>query len=103
LKRWSVVRGCVWRCVRDSVGDSACRFVWDSMWSSVDDFVYSYISSFFNLEKDEWKHCDFDFKGNPFQSAIDLWNMGLVPSFDGNVWRLHAGRDAKVVWEGIIN
>ena len=36
---------------------------------------------------------------NPFQSVIDLWNMGLVPSFDGKVWRLHKGKNAEVVLE----
>jgi len=103
---WNPVRAAVWdsiwdpvrAIIRDSIWDS----VGDSIWSSVDDFVYSYISSFFNLEKDEWKHCDFDFESNPFQVAIDLWNMGLIPSYDGNVWRLHAGRDAKVVWKGVV-
>jgi len=122
LKRWSVVRGCVWKPVRDSVIGSVDGSLWDSVWYSVwgslwdsvwdsvwgsvkysmDDFVYSYISSFFNLEKNEWKRCDFDFKGNPFQSAIDLWNMGLIPSFDGEAWRLHSGRDAKVVWKRAV-
>lgn len=36
---------------------------------------------------------------NPFQSGIDLWHMGLVPSFDGEVWRLHKGEKAEVVLE----
>jgi len=37
---------------------------------------------------------------NPFQSGIDLWKRGLVPSFDGiDTWRLHAGKDARVVYE----
>ena len=36
---------------------------------------------------------------NPFQPAIDLWEMGYVPSFDGKTWRLHAGKDARIVWE----
>ena len=36
---------------------------------------------------------------NPFQSSIDLWHMGLVPSFDGGIWRLHKGNNAEVVLE----
>jgi hypothetical protein len=27
-----------------------------------------------------------------------LWNRGLVPSFDGNNWNLHSGKDAKIVY-----
>ena len=37
---------------------------------------------------------------NSFQAVVDLWNKGLVPSFDGKVWRLHGGPDGKVLWEG---
>jgi len=36
---------------------------------------------------------------NPFQPCIDLWERGLVPSFDGKTWRLHSGSEAKVVYE----
>ena len=36
---------------------------------------------------------------NPFQPAIDLWEAGFVPSFDGKVWRLYAGKDAQIVYE----
>jgi len=99
---WGSVVTSVWDSVGDSVWDSVGSSAYRSIWDSVNDFVYSYISSFFNLEKNEWKHCDFDFEGNPFQAAIDLWNMGLIPSFDGEMWRLHAGRDAKVVWKGVV-
>ena len=31
--------------------------------------------------------------------AVKLWEAGLVPSFDGKVWRLHTGKDAQVVYE----
>ena len=36
---------------------------------------------------------DFSFCG------VKLWNRGLVPSFDGKIWRLHAGKKAKIVFE----
>jgi len=32
-------------------------------------------------------------------SLVKLWEMGLVPSFDGKVWRLHGGKNAKVLFE----
>jgi len=85
------VRASVWASVWDSVGAS----VWDSVWPS----VYIYISSLFpNIKK--WEYVNHEEGVNPFQSGIDLWKRGLVPSFDGiDTWRLHAGKDARVVYE----
>ena len=72
--------------VRYSVGDS------------VGDFVVAYISSLFhNIKK--WECIEHEEGVNPFQAGIDLWHMGLVPSFDGEVWRLHKGKKAEVVLE----
>ena len=71
--------------------------VWDSVWASVWDSVWAYISSFFAL--DEWQLNGEIVRENPFQPAMDLWEAGLVPSFDGKVWRLHAGKDAQIVYE----
>jgi hypothetical protein len=65
-----------WRSVRASVRAS----VWES--------VRAYVSSFFYIEY------EYD-----FTPAIRLWERGFVPSFDGTMWRLHAGKDAKVVYE----
>jgi len=60
--------------------------------------VWAYISSLFpNIKK--WKYIEHKEGVNPFQSSIDLWHMGLVPSFDGKVWRLHKGKKAEVVLE----
>ena len=67
-----------WASVRDSV--------WDSVWAS----VRAYISSFFSI----------DYKYD-FSSCVELWEKGIVPSFDGKVWRLH-GKDGKIIWEGKI-
>ena len=87
----------VWASVGASVGDS----VWDSVWASVGDSVWAsvgaYISSFFSLE--EWQLNGKPVRENPFQPAVDLWEAGLVPSFDGKIWRLHAGKDAQIVYE----
>jgi hypothetical protein len=59
-----------------------------------------YISSLFpNIKK--WKYVEHKEGENPFQSAIDLWHKGLMPSFDGKIWRLH-GYQGKVLWEGKI-
>ena len=91
LKQWDSVRG--------SVGDSVRGSVWDSVWDSVGGSVRGYIGSFFKLERSQWKYTDkIKTSGYPFQSVVDLWGMGLVPSFDGTTWRLHAGEKAKVVF-----
>ena len=80
----------MWDSVRASVRDS----VWDSVRAS----IHAYISSLFpNIKK--WQGIDHKEGVNPFQSGIDLWHMGLVPSFDGKVWRLHKGINAEIVLE----
>ena len=78
LKKWHSVRDSVWDSVRDSVGHS----VWDSVWA--------YIGSLFP-------------KPNVylFQPAVDLWKQGLVPSYDGKIWRLHGGIRGEILYEDI--
>ena len=65
---------------------------------SVNNVFCAYLSSiFFGVKK--WKGVECKAGKNPFQSGIDLWNRGLVPSFDGKTWRLHSGINAKIVYE----
>jgi len=82
----------VWASVRDSVGDSVWASVRDSVGASVWDSVWAsvrvYVSGFFNIK------CDHD-----FSSGVKLWEAGLIPSFDGTTWRLHTGKDAKIIYE----
>ena len=85
---WDSVRDSVWASVWDSVRDSVRDSVWDSVRDSVRDSVSAYASSFFAI----------DFK-HDFSSAVKLWESGLVPSFDGTVWRLHSGKNADIVYE----
>ena len=118
---WGSVWDSVWRLVSDSVRGSVWgsvwRLVWNSIWDSMGDFSawglmrglmrdsvrdsqYAYISSiFFNIK--QWKGIEHAEGVNPFQPAIDLWNAGYIASFDGELWRLHAGPKEKVVWEGV--
>ena len=122
---WISVRDSVWDSVRDSVldsvcdsirdsvcdsiFDSVCDSVCDSVWGSVRNSVrdsvwgsvWAYISSFYPGIK-TWKRIDHPKGENPFQPCIDLWHRGFVPSFDGKIWRLHAGEKAEIVWEGEI-
>ena len=81
---WDSVRDSVldsvWDSVRDSIRDSVLDSVWDS--------VYAYMSSFFDIKY----KCDFS-------SAIQLWESGLIPSFDGKTWRLRSGKKADIIYE----
>jgi hypothetical protein len=80
-----LVRALVWYSVRDLVRASVRDLVGASVWDS----VWAYISSLFPSQEGT----------NPLQPAIDLWKQGLVPSFDGKVWRLHGGDDGKILYE----
>lgn len=80
LAAWASVRGSVWASVGDSVGDS----VWDS--------VCAYTGWIFAPVIPKWR------VEYPYQSAVDLWRRGLVPSYDGRVWRLHAGPSTQIVY-----
>ena len=100
LNKWDSVVARVRASVLDSVLDSVGDWVWasvrDSVWDSVGasvrggvrDSAIAYTLSFFNLDG-KWQGFE-NVKGNPFQSCIDLWEKGLVPSFDGKIWRLHS-------------
>jgi len=93
---WGSVGASVWASVWDSVGASVRDSVWDSVWDS----VRAYVGSFFKLKRKEWKYTKgVKCKGYPFMSLVKLWEMGLVPSFDGKIWRLHGGKNAKVLFE----
>jgi len=79
---------------------------WASVWDSVRDSVWAsvgaYSGSFFILPRSTWKHTERIECGDayPFQPAVDLWEIGLIPSYGGKVWRLHGGPEGKVLWEG---
>ena len=85
----------------DSVWASVGASVWDSVKDSVGESVWAYTGSFFILPRDAWKYTEnIKTEGYPFQCLVTLWEQGLVTSFDGKKWRLHGGKDAKILWEG---
>jgi len=94
----------VWDSVWDSVGDSVWNSVWNSVrnsvwnsvWTSVGDSVRGYVGSFFKINN--WKYIKHEDGKYPYQCGVDLWERGLVPSFDGKTWRLH-GYKGKVLKE----
>ena len=79
-----------------SVWDSVRALIWDSVWDSVG----AYMGWIFAPAVKQWKHVNHKPGEYPFQAAVDLWMMGLVPSYDGKAWRLHGGKNAKILWEG---
>ena len=96
---WNSVRDSIKESVEDSVWNIAMESVEDSSWDEIGDSVRAaaraYISSFFNLKR--WRYIKHKKGENPFQSCIDLWNRGIIPSFDGKNWRLH-GKDGKEIY-----
>ena len=96
LKSWASVRdsvrdsvwASVWASVRDSVGDSVWGSVGDSVWDSVRDSVWAYISTFINI--------NYNYK---FSIISKLWERGIIPSFDGTIWRLHSGNNVDIIYE----
>ena len=104
LKEWASISDSVYLSfmdsVVDSVGTSVGTSVYLSVRDSVLDSVYAYIGSLFKLTRKQWKHTSkIKTKGYPFMPAVKLWKMGVVPGFDGVVWRLHGGKKAKVLYE----
>ena len=104
---WDSVWASIWDSVGASVWDSVGDLVRDSVRASVGDSVgasvRAYTGTFFNLPRADWRYTE-DIKTDeyPFQCLATLWEQGLVPSFDGKKWRLHGGKDAKILWEGEI-
>ena len=80
-----------------SVGASVRASVGDSVWDSVGDSVGAYTGGLFpNIT--QWKYAE-KLGPDPWRPFLTLWYAGYVPSFDGKTWRLHAGKDAKIVLE----
>ena len=99
LKKWQSVRESVGQSVRESVWESVRGSVGQSVWQSVRESVGAYIGSLFSSIT-EWKYAPKT-DGYPYQPCVDLWKRGFVASFDGTTWRLHSGKDAKIVYEWV--
>ena len=93
---WDSVWDSVWASVGDSVWDSVGASVWDSVWASVRASVWAYAGSFFKIA--QWQSVKHPKGKYPYQPLVQLWNKGLVPSFDGKTWRLHGGEKAKILF-----
>ena len=82
-----------WATVGATVRDTVWATVRDTVWATIWDTVWTYAGSLFVPVVKQWK------TQYPFQDAVDLWYDGLVPSFDGETWRLHGGEHAKILYE----
>ena len=99
LRQWASVWDSVGASVWDSVGDS----VRASVGASVGASVWAYVGWIFRAVVSKWKYCEKIPGGEyPFQPAVDLWMKGLVPSYDGKLWRLHGRESAEILWEGTV-
>ena len=101
---WNSVGGSIgvsiWNSIWESIGDSVGNSIGGSIWDSVGDSIYGYVGYMFKLERSEWKYTNkIKTKSYPFISVVKLWERGLVPSFDGETWRLHSGKKADIVFE----
>lgn len=94
---WNSVWNSVGISIRDSVGNSIRNSFGNSIWDSVWNSVGAYICSLFP-KTTNWKYTPKS-EGYPYQSCVELWKRGFAPSFDGKVWRLHAGEKAESVYE----
>jgi len=106
LKEWSAVYNStnylVYKAVCELIYDSVDEAVWNLIWDSARDLgkdsawnlgrgssrdsICAYVSSFFTTRQ----------KYN-LKPAINLWERGLIPSFDGITWRLY-GKDGKLLY-----
>jgi hypothetical protein len=82
LEEWITVYNPIRYSIRYSIRDS----IGGSIWDSFGDSVGVYISSFVDIE--------YKFNREPI---LKLWHMGVIPSFDGDVWRLH-GKDGMIIY-----
>ena len=84
---WDSVGNSVRNSVRNSVDNSVWNSVWNSVGNSVRNSVWAYVSSFIDTKY------EYD-----FTCLLELWERGYVPSFDGEVWRLHKGLKAEIAY-----
>jgi len=105
-----LTRDLIWDTISDLNKDSFNVLPWglsqisvrNSVWDSVADSIWAYVGSLFPEVK-KWKYISHESDKYPFQPAVDLWYQGLVPSFDGKVWRLHGGENGEVLYTHDVN
>lgn len=100
---WSSVGGQVRRNIENAAEDEVGTINWwtssvsrNNVSRSVSDVIWAYIESLFHSRENQGI-----VRGNyRIAAPLALWNMGLIPSFDGAAWMLHGGKDLEILWEG---
>ena len=90
---WGAIREAVWNPVKSLVRESICAsgaalapWQYGVIDRATENMITAYISF---LKPNE----------NTFlKSGYALWRMGIIPSFDGNTWRLHKGKKMDVIY-----
>lgn len=104
---WDLAREPVWGCAVFEV--TGTPVAWDMVRGmfreslireslAVWEAVRAYVGYIFRNCINNW-HTELKPGEYPFRPAVDMWNAGLVPSYDGIKWRLHGGKETKVLWE----
>lgn len=107
------IRDSIWASISEIIDDSYYEYGRDFYKNSVRISIYNFITSYaiysvrayagsyFILTKESWEYMrKRRITKYPYQSVVDLWEMGLVPSFDGKKWRLHSKNGIE--WEGVF-
>ena len=104
---WDSVRDSVWASVWDSVRDSVRSSVRSSVRDSVRDIEYAYVGTLFPQVK-KWKYLSHKEDECPFQSAVELLRLGLVPVIDqytktGYLCHPKQNDKADILWKGTLD
>jgi hypothetical protein len=68
--------------------------VWSVVLRSIEDAVGAYLGGLFPPPP-AWPNPS----PPPWRPLLKLWYSGYLPTWDNNVWRLHAGPDAKIMFK----
>lgn len=107
LKKWSLLSDRNWRIIDNTwiklvgaypastIANTIRSFIWNSFPKFLFDknnntieSIYGYIASFFDV--------DYNID---ITSINKLWDMGLLPIFDENNWKLYSGKNGNVVFQ----
>jgi hypothetical protein len=104
---WNAVSNEVWYAVWDAVWYAVGNEVWYEVWNAVRNAVsYDVRYAVGNAVGNAiWAYTATLFPSIPelekYKCIETLYKMGFIPSCDKDkVWRLHIGKEAKIIWEG---
>jgi len=75
---------------------------WGLAYGDICEVGAAYIGHIFHPVIEDWGAKGYKAGEYPYQAGVDLMKMGLVPTFDGKIWRLNGGLMCEVLWEGTL-